>query len=284
MRHNPSSKLVAAASRGRRRDVKIWYFSPAFSQEVDTHIRSILKQIRERHGFKCRHIACRGRKKQEEYFEKYFTHPLTAYLLRQRTGKRINQLLRSKDGRGSVYLRGVVAIMEIGTPQWVSSSEREAVEVLKKIRSKGVKAVNRLYELPDVITNEEAVLLDKLEAFGSQNLKLKREVSAGRFFADNYGCTLKSIDAVGVDDKDTHWVIEAERLLNHEAIGQAIVYEVLYGRDNPGVDIQKAVVCGEASTDFLQVCKTNNIAVLIVKGEKVIDGLKLLNEGPDTSP
>lgn len=233
---------------------------------------------------RCRHIACRGREKQEEYFQKYFKHPFTAYLLRQRTGRHINQLLRSRQGRGSVYLRGVVTVMEAGRPQWASSSETEALAVLKKIRRRGVKAINDLYEFHNVITDEEGVLLDKLEAFGTPRLKLQRKVPVGSFFSEEYGCTLKEIDAVAVDEQNTHWVIEAERCLNHEAIGQTIVYEVLYGKDNPGVAIQKAIVCAEAAPDFLQVCKTKNIAVLIVKGEKVIDGLKLLNETPDKRP
>lgn len=282
-RPNQFSKLVLATSRGRRRDVKIWYFSPAFSDEVDTEIRSILKEIREKHAFRCRHIVCRGREKQEELFKEHFTDPKTAYLLRQHTGKPIKRLLRSKGGKGAVYLRGVIALVEGGRPQWISSNS-EAVKVLKRIRARGLRAIDKLYQECNVITNEEAVLLDRLEAFDKREWNLQRGVQVGKFFTENFQTTAKFVDAVSIDDLNRHWVIEAERSLNHEAIGQAIVYEMLYGKDNPGVDIQKAIVCGEASADFLQVCKTNNIRVLIVKGEKVIDGLDLLNGIPDKHP
>lgn len=70
----------------------------------------------------------------------------------------------------------------------------------------------------------------------------------------------RRIDLV-IRTKDEDWVIEIERTLNYEAIGQVIVYENLWKERNPYRKVRKGIICFTASKDLLDVAKKENIEV-----------------------
>lgn len=70
----------------------------------------------------------------------------------------------------------------------------------------------------------------------------------------------KRIDLV-IRSEDADWVVEVERDLNYEAIGQVLVYSTLWRINNPDRKIVKAIVCESAEQEFLDVANILGIKV-----------------------
>jgi len=70
----------------------------------------------------------------------------------------------------------------------------------------------------------------------------------------------RRIDLV-IRREDEDWVIEIERTLNYEAIGQVTVYEKLWKERNPYRKVRKGIICLTASKDLLDVAKKENIEI-----------------------
>jgi len=70
----------------------------------------------------------------------------------------------------------------------------------------------------------------------------------------------RRIDLV-IQREDEDWVIEIERTLNYEAIGQVTTYEELWKERNPYRKVRKGIICFTAPEDLLDVAKKKNIEV-----------------------
>ena len=70
----------------------------------------------------------------------------------------------------------------------------------------------------------------------------------------------RRVDLV-ISSDDTDWIIEVERKLNYEAIGQVLVYATLWRINNPHKKIAKAIVTEYADKELLEVAKILNIKV-----------------------
>jgi len=73
----------------------------------------------------------------------------------------------------------------------------------------------------------------------------------------------KRIDLV-IRTQDVDWVIEIERTLNYEAIGQVLVYEELWRKKNPSRKTRKGIICFTAPKDMLEVAEKNDIQVFVI--------------------
>ena len=70
----------------------------------------------------------------------------------------------------------------------------------------------------------------------------------------------RRIDLV-IRTEDEDWVIEIERTLNYEAIGQVTAYDELWKEKNPYRKVRKGIICFTAPEDLLDVAKKKNIEV-----------------------
>jgi hypothetical protein len=70
----------------------------------------------------------------------------------------------------------------------------------------------------------------------------------------------RRVDLV-IRTEDEDWIIEIERILNYEAIGQVTVYEKLWKERNPYRKVRRGIICFTASKDLLDVAKKENIEV-----------------------
>ena len=70
----------------------------------------------------------------------------------------------------------------------------------------------------------------------------------------------RRIDLV-IQREDEDWVIEIERTLNYEAIGQVTAYDELWKEKNPYRKVRKGIICFTAPEDLLDVAKKKNIEV-----------------------
>ncbi len=74
----------------------------------------------------------------------------------------------------------------------------------------------------------------------------------------------KRIDLV-IRSNDVDWIIEVERKLNYEAIGQVLAYATLWRINNPHRKIVKAIITEYADEELLEVAKILNIKVFTKK-------------------
>jgi len=79
-----------------------------------------------------------------------------------------------------------------------------------------------------------------------------------------YPIDSRSIDVLGIDMHGNVYVIEVERKLTYEAIGQAVIYRSLY-HERKGIRPKAMIVCESASKDLEEICKIDaNIDVVVV--------------------
>lgn len=241
---------------------EIWYFASAFTSAEDQQIRRLMGDVQKRWAIRYREIDARGRVIQEDLYQKYFAPSGVARLLSQRTGRRVEQELKSRVGKP--YIRGIVAIAEADTLQWYGSGN-EARRFLRNLLRRGPDLISEIYEQTRSYADKETMLLDEFEARGLIAGEYQRRAWVGYALRDQFpSVTLKQADAVCKGRNGQYWAIEAEGELNHMAIGQAKVYRYLLSRDNPGTDVRAAIVCGSATEDLLAVCKDNGIEVFVI--------------------
>jgi len=228
----------------------------------------LLQEIDQLHRIGFEIIESKGLNRQQELYHRYFEHPPTARLLRQRLGQPPNRLFR---WNGRLNIRGSIAVAENGLIQWCSGGHVGPTEVkkyLERILSTGDAEITRLYKHTKGYIDEEAVLRDKFIEAG---------ILAGQFVTDPIECqvghflkntvpalspTLKYPDLIcksvnGIVD----WLFEIEKQLNYQAIGQTLVYECLYKLDHPKSLTQKAIICQNGKLDHFLTCMNNNIQV-----------------------
>ncbi len=79
-----------------------------------------------------------------------------------------------------------------------------------------------------------------------------------------YPINSRSIDVLGIDKHGNVYVIEVERELTYEAIGQAVIYRSLY-HERKGIKPKAMIVCERAPKDLEEMCRIDaNIDVIVV--------------------
>ena len=117
-----------------------------------------------------------------------------------------------------------------------------------------------------LVINED----DILEAFIKSNTlkgRFYKKVRIGKtdLYCDATGRMSQRSGRIIIDaickENDVVRIIEVEKQLTYTAIGQAIVYAHLYGKENPNSTPIPTIVCFLADEDFLEACEKYAIDV-----------------------
>ena len=119
----------------------------------------------------------------------------------------------------------------------------------------------------------EASILDRFIKSGVLKGKFEREVRIGRriFEEEIEGRKAvfdwrKPIDAVCRSVSET-WILETKKRLNYEALGEVIVYSVLYKNAHPDEKVRLGIVCEEVDGDIAEACDKNGVSVFQVTSQ-----------------
>ena len=211
----------------------------------------------------------------KEIYEKHF-RPM-AKVLSQRTGTSLPRGLRSRQGRGSYYIAGILAILEdseIGwytcwesTSEFKEYDEDSEIGFLKALLENGSGLLNKL--CPKVKSPPHEILIDKFIQSRTIEGNFEREVKVGQMLFESEQATFdwrKTIDVVCHTDEGT-WVFEAKPKLNWEAFGQVIAYSYLYEKERKQ-KVFRGIICDKTELEILHVCRRFNITVLVRDGNK----------------
>lgn len=251
-----------ASNTKKGRNIKLYFFYPAFSFYDQNRIEKILGKIgKARKKIRIVRIKAEGRQVQEDLFKKHFGNPKASQLVRRRVGKPPIQLFKLSKTGNVIYLRGVTALVECGIVQWANKPP-ESYRFLEDLASRGLKAVNDLYTFSESIESEEVDLLDFFEDSEYCKGNLERSVwlptsKTGSFINE----TSKWIDAVLINLNGNYIVIEAEVELNYISIGQALCYEKWFKEFKNIKSTKPAILCRDFKQEYLNVCKELGITV-----------------------
>jgi len=118
-------------------------------------------------------------------------------------------------------------------------------------------------------TESEEEILERFIKTGRLKGRWEREVTVGRKRIEKIGGPigwskplLKKIDAVCVDENSrTAWVLEVKRELSEKAVGQVLLYQMLYSEDNPGYVVKMGIVCKKSDPWIEDLCEKLGITV-----------------------
>jgi len=259
-----------ASDTKKGRDLKLYFFYPAFSSSDQDRIEKILRKIgKTKRNIRIVRVLAEGRQVQEDLYDEHFGNPKTSQLVRRRVGRPPRQLFKLSKTGNAIYLRGVVALFEGGIVQWANKPP-ESYQFLRDLASRGLKAINDLYTFSESIESEEVDLLDIFEDSIYCKGNLERSVwlptsTKGSFINE----TSKWIDAVLTSLNGHHIVIEAEVELNYTSIGQALCYEKWFRAFKNIKSSKPAILCRNFKQEYLNVCKELGITVFTISDTKV---------------
>lgn len=274
--------IQPAKKEKRYEKIALRYYAPYFDEKIHRKILELLDKIKSKYNidYDIREVP---KEKEERIYREDFVS--RARILNKRISGSVARALRSRRGRGYVYLRGTIAFVLKNRLEWFATytdplykkwksfdpNAPTTVGVLKMILEKGEDFLEEIMNRPVKAKHEQMV-----DSFIDSNiLKLiespKREVSIGKAMIvfDKYGkrkeVGRKIADLVCKTSEAT-WIIEAKLYLNAEAIGQALIYRELYRKEHPYEKVKCGVVCKYADKELYEV------------GKKYIDEIFVLEE------
>ena len=253
--------------------IALRYYAPYFDEEIHRKILALLNEIKSKHDIDHEIIAV-SREKERGIYRKDFIS--RARILSGRIDGSVAKALRSRGGRGYIYLRGTIALVLKNRLEWFAtytdplyeewkSFDQNApttIGVLKMILEKGRALLEQIMNRPLVRKAEHEQIVDSF--IDSNMLKLiekpEREVSIGKgiIIFDKYGKRKevgKKIADIVCKTPEATWIIEAKPSLNAEAVGQALIYRELYNKQHPYEKVKCGVVCKYADEELYEVAK-----------------------------
>ena len=253
--------------------IALRYYAPYFDEKIHGKILELLNEIRLKHNIDYEIIEVSKEAEQKIYRKDFVSR---ARILSGRIGGSVAKALRSRRGRGYVYLRGTIALVLKNRLEWFAtytdplyekwkSFDRNApttIGFLKMILEKGKDLLEEIMDRRLIRKAEHEQIVDSF--IDSNILKLierpEREVLVGKgiIIFDKYGkrkeVGKKIVDIICKTSEAT-WVIEAKPSLDAEAIGQALIYRELYKRQHPHEKVKCGVVCKYTDKELYEIGK-----------------------------
>ena len=61
------------------------------------------------------------------------------------------------------------------------------------------------------------------------------------------------------------WILEVKKELNAEALGQILIYEYWFKKDNPNIHVKgKGIICERRTELIEEVCRKYNVKIFVV--------------------
>ena len=214
---------------------------------------------------------------EKEIYEEEFKP--RSKILSQRMDISIRDALRSRSGH--YYIAGNIAITRDGLVEWYTTySDRfkkydddHTIGFLRALLDKGLTLIQELCKEVEAARKTEASILERFIKSGVLKGKFEREVRVGRriFEEEIEGRKAvfdwrKSIDAVCHSEGET-WILEVKRPLNYEALGEVIVYSVLYKNTHPSEKVRLGIVCEEVDGEIAEACDNNGVSVFQITSQ-----------------
>ncbi len=269
------------------------YFSAAVDpfrerqRQTVEQVVALLERIKESHGIRYELFELPYRESGAGHLsldsshaeEIYRTHFVTrAHVLRRRVGTSVPRALRSRQGRGSIYLNNTVAVLENGQVGWFTCfesghsqfrcPEEEGGYVVGFLRAVAERGADLLREICPTIASPQERLIASFLASDCLVGKFVREVRVGSSIFRSQRSTFdwrKAIDLVCHADDGSVWVIEVKPKLNWEAFGQVIAYGYLYEREH-GVSVKRAVLCSRGDPEIESICRDPRFDISVLQG------------------
>ncbi len=233
----------------------------------------LLQKIKEKYSIDYELFEFSKNDKQKIYKTHFVSR---ARFLSRVLDENVSKALRSRGGRGHIYIHGVIAIVENDQIVWFNmgywrdydkwknydSNEPMTIGFLKCVLNEPEYLKKLLREIKFIKIKGKTTHEELIEKFIS-NIKvgtIEREVEVGKGIVvyDKYGNS-KTIGRYRIDIVwkigTKTYVIEVKEQLNFESIGQAIVYKELYKQEHPHEDVKSGIVCRFADKEILDVAK-----------------------------
>jgi len=243
-------------------------------RRLDQHNRiiSLLQEIKKQYNIDYELFEF-SRNDEKKIYKEHFVS--RAQILSKVLDESVSRALRSRRGRGHIYLHDVIAIVENNQVIWFNmgywrdydkwksydNDNPMTIGLLKCILNEPEYLRKILDEIRTIRLKRKSIHEELVEKFIS-NIEgtIEREVEVGRGFIvyDKWGVPKTvgryKIDIVWKTGIET-FVIEVKEQLNFEAIGQAIVYKELYKKEYPNENIKSGIVCEIADKELLEIAE-----------------------------
>jgi hypothetical protein len=275
----------------------IRYYAPLYGRHQEA--LNLLERISSEHGieFEVIDLTADGkdyasRERQAEVYEQDFK-PRTMHLSKKVRGG-LPENLRSGRGKKNFYVAGAICIIKDGEIEWYTAFTDPLYEMMKKydenfrvgflkmLLERGKALVGELVSSELQKPDSEGRILRRFIESGILKGDFQKEVRVGlerikreasSKYIPEFGefenkmdnlllGVLKKIDAVCVTSSNSAWILEVKRDLNEEAVGQVLLYSLLYQEDHPEIQsIQPAIVSKRTNPWIEDVCKKHGISI-----------------------
>jgi len=249
-------------------NIHIRYYSPYYDNEIHKEILDLLSRIKTVHkiDYEVKEVP----KGSNEVIYKRDFIP-RAKVVRSRVGEGVARIIRSKQGRGSPFVRGTLTLVDDNGIAWIayytdplydewkSYDEKHPTSIgfLKMVLERGQEVLHEIMRRGKESEHEK--LVGEFMSLNPLRGEFREEVPVGKAMVmiNKYGekkrVGRKSIDLVCVTPTEC-WILEVEPKLNARALGQALIYRELYPKEG-SKQIKCGIVCKNAEDEVLVICQ-----------------------------
>jgi hypothetical protein len=263
----------------------VWYHRWDFCEEEKERSEETLKllqAIKQKYGINFEEIK---KFDDEEIYNDVFLKNRNK--LSKNTGISIRRL-RSRGGRGTAHVDGVICVFEKENPIYFAPSlkrneflkgilENGPAYIEQKVKENRSKEIKKEKELIEDFLHKAKDFgftgtLEENVGIGGETLEIKSKEKSEKYqkFAKRfYSISQKEIDILHEKPDGSCDIIEVKDKLNWEAIGQVIGYRILLAKERniSKEKIGMCVVCRWADEALKKVCEELNIRVITISEE-----------------
>ena len=232
----------------------------------------LLEQIHSRHGipFDLFPVPSNPQGLPDEAAEHkiYREHFLSRTgLLKPRLEESVAKALRSRAGRGHLYVAGRIAILEGPAVAWCTGSASSYRRFLPPSQPEPFRP-DDLFFLEAVLAQGSTLLHDLcFPVSGSPEEQLVARfrssgVLRGVFRSGVWLASAKQVDLI-CECPDETWLLEAKTKLTWEALGQAIGYAHLFAKEHPHVNLRSGIVCMESDPAIEEASLAQSVTLFV---------------------
>ena len=260
-------------------EIALRYYASYFDEKIHEEILRLLKEIKSKYHIDHEVVPVPKEAEHEVYRKDFVSR---AKILNKRIGGSIARALRSRRGRGYIYLRGTLALTRKDRIEWFPSyidpfyekwkfhdqNAPTTIGFLKMVLEEGRSFLEKILDRP-LGKAEHALIIDAFIESRYLAGKFELEVPIGKpmVIVDKYGkekeVGKRMIDVVCKTPEAT-WIIEVKPQLDFQAIGQTLVYKNLYEKEHLG-KVKCGIVCNYANEELYNISKTYIDKIFVMK-------------------
>jgi len=254
--------------------------------KLHQEIRDLLSKIKEKLGISFELFEFSEKQVDKIYKEHFISRART---LKRTIRESVARALRSRRGRGYIYLHNTIALVKNDQVIWFNyglGRYHEEYEVWKRYDKENPSTIGFLKAclhepgyLRKIVEYAEAMekscskhelLVKKFIEKTKGEGKIIREVEVGKGYTvrDAYG-NVKTFGKYRIDivwkKKNETYVIEVKEELTPEALGQTIIYKELYQKEHPKENVKTGIVCEKAADEIINIAKRYIDNIWVVK-------------------